>query len=1076
MGTKFINNREGNTLLGEFERTFKGAAFSNLDILVAYFYASGYKYLYPLLKEVKKIRIIVGINADAQIKKYHAQGTLALEEQDEEVRQEVLAHLKKDIELAPYDRETENGMKQFLMDVASKKICLRIYPKRNLHAKLYVYRSDRDDRDSGGGVIMGSSNLTGAGLGGKQAISNYELNAHLKDQGDVKFAIDEFEELWKDSIEFEVDPEMPGTLFAPISPYQLYIKFLMEYFGPDFHQDRSGDWKGFKKYEYQKDAVNEALQKLEKYDGVFLADVVGLGKTVIASAIAQSFWRQRTNSGILVICPSALKNHWVNTMKKFLPRRGIIEYETPGRLNKISDDDAQHYDLVIVDEAHRFRNKDTSQYERLQEICKIPLRSGKKKKVVLISATPINNDPEDLYNQINLFLDGSDCSLTGISLSRYFKNVIKKYKKIKQKFREGDQGARTLIEDLYSKVRPQVIEKITIRRTRADLAENARYAKDLDEAGIKFPEFKLKKISYELSQDLVSLYNRTIDIIGGQKGKAGLSYMRYQVLAHRTNVQDEQQMAEARAKQLVHIMKVLLLKRMDSSFHAFQQTLKAFIKSSKSMLNMIEDGEVYVVKDVQVQDYVLEKRLDELLQKLAEGTKQGEIIKSKDLTEEFKEGIERDHEILITLAKEWKRVAGDADPKLDTFVSKLPELLEKDNQEGKLVVFTESADTMKYLAKALRKSGCHPLEIDASQAKAKKLSEIEVNFDANIPDNKKKNDYHILITTDVLAEGVNLHRANVVVNYDTPWNVVKLMQRMGRVDRIGTRAAKIFANNFSPTEKINNDLKLKQHALVKAMSFQGAFGLDNPIYSEDEEVSSFNLYEEEINKVRSKEQVFREELIKFRKENLAEYEQIKEMGLKLRNGVIDKQKSQQTFVFMRTAERGTSSFYLIGPGKGDIKMNDFVESAELLKCERDRKHVRPHARHHHQVKIAVDRFLEEREQERYSNKRPSLAHLSPRIQKAYSHLKALRDNAEDSSKHRELFSQTINAIMRESHHKFNKEIGDYFFKLRGQSFSPEKISEIAEHIKRILPAEGTKKSISATEISPTVVISQSYTE
>lgn len=1075
MGTKFINNREGNTLLGEFERTFKGAVFSNLDILVAYFYASGYKHLYPLLEGVKKIRIIVGINADARIKKHHAQGVLALEEQDEGVRQEVLAHFKKDIEAAPYDRETENGMKQFLMDVARKKICLRIYPKQNLHAKFYVYRSEGDARKNRDGVIMGSSNLTGSGLGGKQALSNYELNAHFKDQDDVKFAVDEFEDLWKDSITFEVNPEMPGTLFAPISPYHLYIKFLMEYFGPDFHHDRSGDWKGLKKYKYQVDAVNEAVQKLEKHDGIFLADVVGLGKTVIASAIAQSFYHQRARSGILVICPAALKNHWANTMRKFLPRRGIVEYETPGRLNNISDEDAKCYDLIIVDESHRFRNKETSQYERLQEICKIPLNSDKKRKVVLISATPINNDPEDLYNQIHLFLDGSDCSLTGIPLSLYFKKVIRKYKKIKKTFPDDDAKARKQIEDLYSKVRPQVIEKITIRRTRADLTDNARYADDLDKRGVKFPVFELNEIPYELSSELGSLYDKTIKILSGQKKNEKLSYMRYQVLAHRSNALAEQQMAGARANQLVHIMKVLLLKRMDSSFHAFQQTLKAFIKSSESMLKMIKDGKVYVVKDVRVQDYVFEKGLDGLLQELVQGNKQGEVIKSEDLTEEFKSGVKKDHEILIKLAEEWRCVAGDADPKLDTFLCRLPDLLSRDNQEGKLVIFTESADTMKYLAKALRKSGYRPLEIDASQANAKKLSEIEANFDANIPEAKKKNDHHLLVTTDVLAEGINLHRANAVVNYDTPWNVVKLMQRMGRVDRIGTKAEKIIANNFFPTDKINKDLKFKQRALVKAMSFQRAFGLDNPIYSEEEEVSSLSLYKARIDEVQNREFTFREELRNFKNENQAEYERIKEMGSKLRNGVINKQKSQQTFIFLRTSNRDTSSFYLIGPGKGDIKMYDFVESAELLKCEKDRQYVKPHARHHQQVKIATDKFLQEREQERYISKRPSLDQLSPRIKKAYKDLKTIRDNAEDGSENRKLFDQALKAVMRESHYKFNKEIGEYFSKLGKQSFSPEKISEIAEYIRKALPAEGPQKVTRATEVSPTVVISQSYT-
>ena len=920
---------------------------------------------------------------------------------------------------------------------------------------------------------MGSSNLTGAGLGREGGTGNYELNVRLEAYSDVRFATDEFEDIWNESVELpaeSISALMNKSCLAEISPYQLYMKFLMEYFGPDFDEDKSRDWPNHKKLAYQVDAVNEALQKLERHDGLFLADVVGLGKTVIASAVAQALRHQHTHDySILVVCPPALLDHWRKTLKSFLSVS--IDCQTPGTLEKAIEY-APWYDLVIVDESHRFRNKGTEQYERLQEICKTRTRTGRRKKVLLISATPLNNRPDDLYNQINLFLDGDDCSLTDQPLAQYFKDIRKEHGNIQRL--PSRKKAKEQVQQLYARVRSRVIEKIAIRRTRADLKENKRYANDLEKRKVSFPSAKLEPICYELPLGLEKLYDKTIDTISGKGKGQKLQYIRYQVrdLAHKqTGIR---QGPEGRSKQLVHLMKVLLLKRMDSSFYAFKETLGRFIKSSQAMLKMIEKGWIIVPEDAKEHRLVLEERADEILAVLDEDVRESRKIDIEDLPKGFEQGVRKDLGVLTKLEAEWSSVLEGGDPKFETFTSCLGRMLGiKTNPEQKLVVFTESADTMRYLSEKLAKSPYGCLAVDSNNAD-RLLPAIKGNFDANFSPASQKDDCHILITTDVLAEGVNLHRANAVVNYDTPWNVIRLMQRIGRINRIGTKAKTITAYNFLPTPKMSLDLTLEKRALVKAQAFHSALGADSQIYSDEEEVISFRIFENNLDEDRSKELSFREELRAFKEKNQKEYEYIKGLGLKLRNGVANNKLKKQTFVFARTADRMTSSFYLVGPKAGVIQPLDFIESAGLLCCDKARKAAPLHDQHYPQVEQAKKEFEQKQEQEMQNSRKHSTAQLSPRMRSTAKDLRALINHPETTNEQKDLFKKALELVLRESRHKFNRELNEFINKPGSSSFSPNRVVEIASFIMRSLPDEMPQRDAREADISPTVVIAQSY--
>ena len=297
MSTRFFTNAGENTLLKKFAGVFAhNADIERFDALVGYLRSSGYFALRPHLEKVPTIRILVGIDVDAFLAQQHRKGLLLLGDADKTLAA-VRKALESDVQTAPYRKEVEDGIRQFVADVAEKRVQIRAHPTKRLHAKLYVFIPKGFCEHKTGAVITGSSNLTAAGLGTEDAESNYEFNVLLHDFNDVKFAADEFENLWAQSV--VVLPEAvrgvvrESYLRDDLTPFELYIKFLIEYFGPAIEYDPNSERdlpKGIKALSYQGDAVNDGWLKLQKHGGFFLADVVGLGKTIVAARIAKKFY------------------------------------------------------------------------------------------------------------------------------------------------------------------------------------------------------------------------------------------------------------------------------------------------------------------------------------------------------------------------------------------------------------------------------------------------------------------------------------------------------------------------------------------------------------------------------------------------------------------------------------------------------------------------------------------------------------------------------------------------------------------------------------------------------------------
>ena len=710
-----FTNKDGNTLIKEFEGVLQhNPQIRNLDAVVGFLRASGYFSLRPFLDNIGKVRVLIGIDVDKYIAKAAQQGKLFFGA-EEEVKEEYLRKIRTDIETSNYRKDIEDGMYLMVQDLLDKKLELRAHPSKKIHAKIYVLYPDNFNQYSQSMAITGSSNLSGNGLGITQD-KQYEFNVKLDRYDDVKFAKDEFEQLWKESEGCEITSEdikaaIDRTyLKGDVPPYDLYIKMLMEYYADRVLETDSADPfdmpEGYTKYDYQMDAVIEGYQKLIRYDGFFLSDVVGLGKTIVATMIAKKFLIENgyEHTKILVVYPPAVEQNWKSTFKDF----GIDKYAkfiTNGSLSKVLDEEdynywnAEEYDLILVDEAHKFRSHTTSAFEQLQEICKMPRLetgniSGYKKKVMLISATPMNNSPADIYTEILLFQDPRHCTIDGVSnLTAFFSPLIKEFKRLRK-------NNNTSIEDfkrLAEKVRDRIIKPLTVRRTRTDIESIPRYNKDVN--GFPKVEHPIEN-QYELNEHLANLFEQAIQILDKQ-----LTYARYQAIAYlkpevANGLYDN---AELISRSLAGIRKNGLVKRLESSFYAFQVSIENFHQANQNMIDMFDNDKVYIAPDLDInlllESGLSEEEIEEKLNAKASNNPKNAIFHAADFRPEFIDMLHNDQAILEQMLADWKDISDEDDSKFAKFNELLKhELFRSDrNPEKKLVVFSESVDTVDYV-------------------------------------------------------------------------------------------------------------------------------------------------------------------------------------------------------------------------------------------------------------------------------------------------------------------------------------------------------------------------------------------
>lgn len=817
-------------------------------------------------------------------------------------------------------------------DREESQIQVRLYGQKDiehkqfLHAKCYIFLG-QGEADG----IIGSSNFTQKGLE-----DNAELN-YLETQNNIVAAsFNEysnskshkvwFEEKWEESEPWngkfiQILTSSPIGKQSPkeklqdesLSPYELYIKLLQIKFGDlvDKNLDEVIESYlpiGYDKFEYQIDAVKQCFSTMKEHGGFMLADVVGLGKTIVGALVIKHFLKFPDADGrerkVLIITPPAIQKAWKDTINEFDNNAtdkisDYIDYITTGSIGKLtddiedkeSDDDNQdsgdfheelkqeNYGLIIIDESHKFRNSGTAMYQSLDELIgRIGGDMGAYPYIGLLSATPQNNRPDDLKNQIYLFeRNHADTTLSKANsgnLENFFSGINSEYGNIIHP-REDDPSTveerNERLKNLSRTIRDCVLSDIMVRRTRTDVQKY--YAEDMIRQGIKFPKIKGPvSLNYNLNSELANLFAETMDYISPSEeyklsSDKYLNYYRYRAIQY---LEDDKikakysargsRDADTLAEQLANIMMINLVKRLESSFSAFYQSLLNLRQYTYNMIMMWEKNNIFICPQININAELDAKAKEEKRHKKVTYDDCVNDIRNKikklsddgrneddrnheysisDLKGEYIDLLRHDYDILCELCDRWAK--NTEDPKLDVFKENLKPILfnNETNRPQKLVIFSEAIDTVNTIKRVAEKHGYKVLSITAAN-RDEQQNTIQENFDANYK-GVWKNDYDIIVTTEVLAEGVNLHRANVILNYDTPWNSTRLMQRIGRVNRIGSTEDFVYVYNFKPSAEGDAEIKLVQKAYTKLQSFHTLFGEDSKVYTEEEEVSHYDL-------------------------------------------------------------------------------------------------------------------------------------------------------------------------------------------------------------------------------------------
>ena len=909
--SKFFTNEPEKDLYTRFTKILK-ANTQFFDIIVGYFRTSGFFKMKEALEDVEKIRILIGLNVDRYTVKIidSAKEEIQYERKTEKEGKTIITgELEKEFAHAPEEENVEEGVRAFIDWLKSGKLEMRMYTEAPLHAKVYVMRKDQTVSDTLGCVITGSSNFSAAGLQ-----NNLEFNVELRDDDDVKFAQDKFEELWAKGIDIRetyLEAVSERTWMKDdITPYEIYLKTLYEFFKEEINADKDKLAENilppdFMRLQYQIDAVVQAKKILEAHNGVFISDVVGLGKTFICAMLAKSLRKGKK----LVICPPVLVDYWQSTLLDFDVAATV---ESLGKLDHLLEKGIDDYSYVFIDEAHRFRNDKTEGYGKLFEIC-----FGKK--VILISATPINNYTSDIQNQLYLFQPKHNSTIVGV------KNLEGFFRGLKKKESGFDKGTTEYMDQMRTnseEIRDKILRHVMIRRTRGEIQEY--YGKDLQKQGLSFPKLGApEQIIYTFDEETDGAFTETINTI------KSFHYSRYQPLVY---LKDPSKYATlvAGSQAMGGFMKGILIKRLESSFYAFRKTLGRFIQSYEDFIRMFEKGEVWISKKVNVYDLMDTGETEKLMQLLEDDDAMH--FKSSEFKPAFMRDLMDDLAKLKYLQTVWNGI--QTDPKMEQFMQELQQ--NEKLQGNKKIIFTESKETADYLEEKLQKKYGNRVVAYSGDSKQTLKTKIEESFTPKLAE-KGEDRYDVLITTDVLAEGINLHRSNALINYDLPWNPTRIMQRVGRINRVGTKFDQIYVFNFFPTAQSSRHMSLESRILEKLQAFHDTLGEDYKYLSDDEVVSAQGLFEGLNKSLEEEEDSVNPELAylavirSVRDENEALFEKIKRLPRKAKTGrYCEKVDRESTITFIRKG--GLKTFYISGEAPEE---KSFIEAIKYIECPAD---------------------------------------------------------------------------------------------------------------------------------------------
>lgn len=850
----------------------------SVDILTAYFYFSGFSMLINQLKD-KKIRILVGKAIDpsrikelSNILKRTPDVDLAGVTDinfDSKTRSAKRSDYIKSFagmmnsELVGSDFDDADGRRAFeifeqKMRDGSLEIKMTSIPN---HAKVYILSNSEQyslGGDYRGCVFHGSNNFTYSGLRGQGEVATVDRSNERYDE-----FLNYFNSLWDNANNtIDIQTEKANDLITSIendtwihsnpSPYDIYARILFEYYGHEESNIKTAtditDGR-FSNLSYQLDAIKESVFCINKHHGVIIADVVGLGKSVIASAIAHNLNMERT----VVIAPPHLVPQWNDYGNSFKLRNSFIR--SRGKMEDIFE--SFYYDkqptLYIIDEAHYYKNQNTKDYILLHKL----IRSNPDNRVLLLSATPYNNHPKDIFSLLKLFqVPGKSTLCPQEGLNRRFSALISEYKTFEKISRE--QGITQDVKDgmasISERIR-EIIEPVVIRRSRIDLKEIKKYADDLAAQGIEFPEVADPiLLTYDFGEEINNLYLDTIDKMSGSGSSServfsGALYMPFNYIVDKEGFYREYKdrlksiNLETTQRNMASFAKRLFATRLESSKEAFRLTLSKMIESIEYRLRLWHSvGVVPLLSNKEPMD------LDEI-EEIVSAVGSNQRIDGFDdstlpvpshlFSHEYIENLESDYQILRDIQKGWfENGHRDNDPKLEKVIECISRL-RIENPKRKIVIFSQFKDTAEYVAECLVRRSLRVMLYTGSSKKSEKTI-VSKNFDASWPIDQQEDDYDIIVATDALSEGFNLHRAGVVINYDIPYNPTRVIQRIGRINRINKKMfERLYIYNFFPSVIGEEHTNIARISNLKMLLINTIIGGDTKILSPDENLQSF---------------------------------------------------------------------------------------------------------------------------------------------------------------------------------------------------------------------------------------------
>jgi len=796
----------------------------SIDIASAYFNISGFQLIKDSLSGAENFRLLIGTSPQTD------------ESKPDIFQPEVLyrQRLRDDLEIEPFQKDKKEAAVALINLLNKPNWQVRLYDKGFLHGKAYIFDKL---------AIIGSSNFTYSGF-----TSNTELNAVL-DEAHAKYIKEEwFEKIWADSHDFKdeliriLDESKFGT--KEYIPYQIFIKtlyelqkddILFEYDTPTTLPASEVDLANF-----QEDAVKRIYSRLKTYNGVLIADSVGLGKTWIAKKVIEDFGFYRRQR-FIVICPASVDELlWRPTLKDIGVSENIMHQEELGRedfdfveLGRKLNFKLQDIALIVVDESHNFRNPLSNRYENLFTLIE-KASTNNEPKILLLTATPMNNTHWDLYFQLMLIAQNNK--------RIFLKDGIFD---LERQFKKADKGDISHLTD--------VLQIISIRRTRQYIKDNYPDAKYKDETNtwveIRFPERKLFEINYSLNETYQGLYYKIADKIEKELNLAYYRLEEYRIVGKKDILE------LGRMKALGGILQTLLLKRLESSIEAFRKSIDTQIEFLSAFKEVFKQGKILRKKFYNKYLAYLEEEAEDTGYFMKEFKDSLESVNLADFDfEKFNSDINND----IAIFQELKRLVVSIDKSQDAKLEELKKKLITLKDKGKILLFSFYADTIDYLHQALSEDELFKKEF------SKKIAKVTGGFPKSIQSRKDiiseflNSDTDLLFSTDILSEGQNLQKAQIVINYDLHWNPVRMIQRSGRIDRIGSPFDEIIIYNFYPEKELESLLELVKILQGKIEMINETVGLDASVLGETINPKVFGIICDLRGSKEKKEQVLKE--------------------------------------------------------------------------------------------------------------------------------------------------------------------------------------------------------------------------